>query len=48
MVNGEDKVIVIAKWGILKGKGFSYNLKTSIIHLKGNPRLTLYDKGKAK
>ena len=48
MVNGEDKVIVIGKWGILKGKGFSYNLKKSIIHLRGNPRLTLYNKGKTK
>ena len=48
MVNGEDKVIVIGKWGILKGKGFSYNLKKSIIRLKGNPRLTLYNKGKTK
>ena len=46
MVSGEDKVIVIGKWGILKGKGFSYNLKKSIIHLRGNPRLTLYNKGK--
>ena len=48
MVNGEDKVIVIGKWGILKGKGFSYNLKKSIIHLRGNPRLTLYNKGKSE
>ena len=48
MVSGEDKVIVIGKWGILKGKGFSYNLKKSIIRLKGNPRLTLYNKGKTK
>ena len=48
MVNGEDKVVVIGKWGILKGKGFSYNLKKSIIHLRGNPRLTLYNKGKTK
>ena len=48
MVSGEDKVIVIGKWGILKGKGFSYNLKKSIIHLRGNPRLTLYNKGKTK
>ena len=48
MVNGEDKVIVIGKWGILKGKGFSYNLKKSIIRLRGNPRLTLYNKGKTK
>ena len=48
MVSGEDKVTVIGKWGILKGKGFSYNLKKSIIHLRGNPRLTLYNKGKAE
>ena len=48
IVNGEDKVIVIGKWGILKGKGFNYNLKKSIIHLRGNPRLTLYNKGKTK
>ena len=46
MVSGEDKVTGIGKWGILKGKGFSYNLKKSIIHLRGNPRLTLYNKGK--
>ena len=48
MVSGEDKVIVIGKWGILKGKGFSYNLKKSIINLRGNPRLTLYNKGKTE
>ena len=48
MVSGEDKVTVIGKWGILKGKGFSYNLKKSIIHLRGNPRLTLYNKGKTE
>ena len=48
MLSGEDKVIVIGKWGILKGKGFSYNLKKSIINLRGNPRLTLYNKGKTK
>ena len=48
MVSGEDKVIVIGKWGILKGKGFSYNLKKSIIRLRGNPRLTLYNKGKTE
>ena len=48
MVSGEDKVTVIGKWGILKGKGFSYNLKKSIINLRGNPRLTLYNKGKTK
>ena len=48
MVSGEDKVIVVGKWGILIGKGFSYNLKKSIISLKGNPRLTLYNKGKTK
>ena len=48
MVSGEDKVTVIGKWGILKGKGFSYNLKKSIIRLRGNPRLTLYNKGKTE
>ena len=48
IVTGEDKVIFRGNWGILQGKSFSYNLKKSIIHLKGKPKLTLYNKGKAK
>ena len=48
MVNGKDKVVLTGKWGILKGKGFSYNLEESMIYLKGKPKLTLYNKGKAK
>ena len=48
IVNGEDKVILIGKWGILKGKGFSYNVENSILHLRGKPKLTLYNKGKVK
>ena len=48
MVSGEDKVILIGKWGILKGKGFSYNVENSILHLRGKPKLTLYNKGKVK
>ena len=43
IVNGEDKVILYGEWGILKGKGFSYNLKNSIINLSGNPKLSLYN-----
>ena len=48
IVNGEDKVILIGEWGILKGKGFSYNVENSILHLRGKPKLTLYNKGKVK
>ena len=48
LVNGEDKVILKGEWGILKGKGFSYDLENSIINLKGRPKLTLYNKGKVK
>jgi LPS export ABC transporter protein LptC len=48
IVNGEDKVILIGKWGILKGKGFSYNVEHSILNLRGKPKLTLYNKGKVK
>ena len=43
IINGEDKVTLDGKWGILKGKGFSYNLKNSIINLSGNPKLSLYN-----
>ncbi len=43
IVKGEDKVILYGKWGILKGKGFSYNLKNSIINLSGSPKLSLYN-----
>jgi len=48
LVSGEDNVILSGQWGILKGKGFSYNLKNSIIDLRGKPKLTLYNEGKAK
>ena len=48
IVNGEEKIVLIGKWGILKGKGFSYDLENSIINLKGRPKLTLYNKGKVK
>ena len=47
IVNGEDKVILIGEWGILKGKGFSYDLEKSIIELRGKPTITFYNKGKA-
>ena len=43
IINGEDEVTLDGQWGILKGKGFSYNLKSSIINLKGNPKLSLYN-----
>ena len=43
IINGEDEVTLDGQWGILKGKGFSYNLKSSIIKLKGNPKLSLYN-----
>ena len=43
IINGEDEVTLDGEWGILKGKGFSYNLKSSIIKLKGNPKLSLYN-----
>ena len=43
IINGEDQVILNGKWGTLKGKGFSYNLKSSIINLTGNPKLSLYN-----
>ena len=42
IINGEDEVTLDGQWGILKGKGFSYNLKSSIITLTGNPKLSLY------
>tara|TARA_B110000238_G_scaffold151488_1_gene163467 strand:+ start:1043 stop:1696 length:654 start_codon:yes stop_codon:yes gene_type:complete len=47
LVNGEDKVILKGEWGILKGKGFSYDLEKSIIELRGKPTITFYNKGKA-
>ena len=43
IINGEDEVTLDGQWGILQGKGFSYNLKSSIINLKGNPKLSLYN-----
>ncbi len=43
IINGEDEVTLDGQWGILKGKGFSYNLKSSIINLTGNPKLSLYN-----
>ena len=39
----EDEVTLDGQWGILKGKGFSYNLKSSIINLTGKPKLSLYN-----
>ena len=49
IVSGQDQVTLDGKWGILKGKGFSYNLESSIINLKGRPKLSLYNnKGKIK
>ena len=48
IVTGKDIVILKGEWGILKGKGFSYNIEKSIIKLKGNPKLSLYSKGKAR
>ena len=33
-VNGEDLVTLDGKWGILKGKGFSYNIENAIINLE--------------
>jgi len=43
IINGEDEVTLDGQWGILKGKGFSYNLKSSIINLTGKPKLSLYN-----
>ena len=43
IINGENEVTLDGQWGILQGKGFSYNLKSSIIKLKGNPKLSLYN-----
>jgi LPS export ABC transporter protein LptC len=43
IVRGQDQVTLDGKWGILKGKGFSYNLESSIINLKGRPKLSLYN-----
>jgi len=42
-VNGEDLVTLDGKWGILKGKGFSYNIENSIINFRGRPKLSLYN-----
>ena len=43
IVSGQEQVTLDGKWGILKGKGFSYNLESSIINLKGRPKLSLYN-----
>ena len=43
IVKGNDPVTLNGKWGILKGKGFSYNLESSIINLTGSPKLSLYN-----
>ena len=43
IINGKDKVTLNGKWGILKGKGFSYNLESSMINLTGSPKLSLYN-----
>ena len=43
LISGQEQVTVDGKWGILKGKGFSYNLESSIINLKGRPKLSLYN-----
>ena len=43
IINSKDPVTLDGKWGILKGKGFSYDLKSSIINLIGNPKLSLYN-----
>ena len=43
IVSGQDQVTLDGKWGILKGKGFSYNLESSIINIKGRPKLSLYN-----
>ena len=43
IVSGQDQVTLDGEWGILKGKGFSYNLESSIINLKGRPKLSLYN-----
>jgi len=41
IVKGEGHVTINGKWGILKGKGFSYNLDSSIINLTGSPKISL-------
>ena len=43
LISGQEQVTLDGKWGILKGKGFSYNLESSIINLKGRPKLSLYN-----
>jgi len=42
-INGEDLVTLDGKWGILKGKGFSYNIENSITNFRGRPKLSLYN-----
>jgi len=43
LISGQEQVTLDGKWGILQGKGFSYNLESSIINLKGRPKLSLYN-----
>jgi len=43
LISSQEQVTLDGKWGILQGKGFSYNLESSIINLKGRPKLSLYN-----
>ena len=43
IVTGEDTINIDGDWGTLNGKGFNYNLDSSIIILKGRPKLSLYN-----
>ena len=43
IVTGEDTINIDGDWGTLNWKGFNYNLDSSIIILKGRPKLSLYN-----
>jgi LPS export ABC transporter protein LptC len=41
IISSNDKVTINGNWGILYGKGLIYNLESSVIKIKGRPRLSL-------
>ena len=41
IIVGEDIINIDGNWGKLRGKGFIYNIESSIISLKGRPILSL-------
>ncbi len=41
IITSDDIITVDGSWGKLVGKGFKYNIESSIISLKGRPKLSL-------